>query len=86
MTQDLGDRVCAVCDRETLSVFIDAFRVDMRDRPEAYENVTLDRFLEALSAFTADLDGVYLNRGEIVPEQPTWRLLAEVLLGAGIYE
>jgi len=33
-----------------------------------------------------DLNGLYANRGEELPAQPTWKMLAEVLLMASGYE
>jgi hypothetical protein len=32
-----------------------------------WENQTLDRYLEALSAWANDMDGYFINRGEPVP-------------------
>ena len=33
-----------------------------------------------------DLDGWFMNRGEAVPTQPTWGLVAEILDMAKIHE
>lgn len=53
---------------------------------EAWENATLPRYLEALPAWAADLDGYCANTGQEVPSEPSWRLLAEMLPAATIYE
>ena len=40
----------------------------------------------SLAAWAEDMDGYYLNAGGPVPEQPTWKTLADMLLAARIYE
>jgi hypothetical protein len=59
---------------------------DLRAHPDAWENPTLDRFLDALAASLDALVPLHTNRGETLPAQPTWQLLAEVLVMATGYE
>ncbi|WP_442857041.1 DUF7660 family protein [Arthrobacter sp. YN] len=58
----------------------------MRQDPEGWENADLESFLEAMSAWTRDMDGYFMNRGEPVPDVPSWQLFAQMLLAAKIYE
>jgi hypothetical protein len=51
-----------------------------------WENATLERFLEAMAAYLGDLDGYFRNRGESVPDQPDWHLVALLLVAASGYE
>ncbi|MEU0837244.1 hypothetical protein ACNPQM_43800 [Streptomyces sp. NPDC056231] len=51
-----------------------------------WQNRSLDRYLEALSAWTNDMDGYFINRGERVPDQPDWSLIADMLRAACFYE
>jgi len=51
-----------------------------------WENPTLDRFLEAFGGFLGDIDGYFANRAEPAPAQPSWSLLATVLVAATGYE
>ncbi|MCX4870529.1 MULTISPECIES: hypothetical protein [unclassified Streptomyces] len=51
-----------------------------------WENRSLDRYLEALSAWTNDMDSYFINRGEPVPESPDWGLIAVMLRAACFYE
>jgi hypothetical protein len=51
-----------------------------------WENATLERFLEALIRYLGDLDGYFFNRGEPVPDQPDWHLIALLLIAASGYE
>ncbi|MFE7974338.1 hypothetical protein [Streptomyces shenzhenensis] len=59
---------------------------DVRNRPQDWENDTLERFLEAWAAWVVDMPGWYRNRGEQMPDQPTWNLLAAMVMAARVYE
>ncbi|MFJ5956047.1 hypothetical protein ACIQC5_08800 [Paenarthrobacter sp. NPDC092416] len=72
--------------RLELADLIDQLRDNLKEDPESWENPDLDRFLESLAAWTRDMDGVFLNRGEPLPEVPSWELIADMLLAAKIYE
>ena len=76
----------AVRTREDLAVFIRGLRADLARNAEEWENPDLDRYLDALAAVIEDLEGRLLNRGEIVPSEPSWRLIAELLDAATVYE
>ncbi|MFE4829928.1 hypothetical protein [Streptomyces sp. NPDC056672] len=52
----------------------------------SWENQSLDRYLEALSSWTNDMDGYFINRGEPVPDTPDWSLIASMLRAACFYE
>jgi hypothetical protein len=73
-----------VSSREELATFIDALRAEGGTDST---NETLDDYLEALSAFARDFDG--LRRNGVWKEStddPTWALFAALLAGARIYE
>jgi hypothetical protein len=72
--------------REDLIAFLSALRHDLTTNEARWENPTLESYLEALQAVLTDWQGRFVNRGEPVPEQPTWRLLAELLGAASMYE
>jgi hypothetical protein len=59
---------------------------DLHDHPDAWENCTLDRFLEALASSMEGVQSGYRNRSEVLPAQPTWALVVELLVMATGYE
>ena len=59
---------------------------DLRKNADAWQNAALDTFLEGLAASLEDLDQVYADRGELLPDQPSWRLFAELLVAASAHE
>ena len=78
--------VDAVQTRGDLAVFVLALREDLLGNQAAWENPTLERFLEALAAWCTDMPGYFLNRGVEQPEQPDWSLVARMLMAASVYE
>ena len=59
---------------------------DLQAHPDSRENATLDRFLEALAGSIDGIEHAYTNEGRTLPEQPSWRLVAELLVMASGYE
>lgn len=55
--------------------------------PDGWENKTLDTFLEALSAYTEDIQGYYDNMEKSVnADEPSWQTFADIFKGATMYE
>lgn len=55
-------------------------------RGQDWENSTLDRFLEALAAWTESSDGWYRNFGKDLPANGDWTFIARALSAATVYE
>ncbi|MGE8081512.1 DUF7660 family protein [Peribacillus loiseleuriae] len=72
--------------REDLIHFITLLRKDYEESSLEWENADLSKYLEALEASTADISGSYKNQGISFPEQPSWQLIAKLLLMAAYYE
>jgi hypothetical protein len=53
---------------------------------EEWENSDLASYLDGMSGWIEDMDGYFSNVGESIPEQPTWKLVAMILLAARSYE
>jgi len=79
------ERVDSIKSRTDLAAFIREMREDLLRNPELWENANLDDFLEAMSAWVDDCPGYYTNRGEAVPEQPSWKVIGDILMGAKVY-
>lgn len=72
--------------RNDFRAFLRALLENLRERPEEWENPNLPDYLEALGAWTEDMEGYYQNRSESIPTQPTWKVAAQMLLAAKVYE
>jgi hypothetical protein len=76
-----------VTKRDFVEFAASLYEVYARHREEwEWDNDTLDTYLEALAAWVNDMDGFFLNSGEVPPEQPTWKLIGRILLAATHYE
>jgi len=76
-----------VTNKNTFIDFLKMFRKDLKQNPENWENIDLNDFLEAMSRYTADIQGYYDNTNQdIDSEKPSWKLFADILKGASIYE
>lgn len=83
---EVGDLLDHVHDHRDLARVVEVMRADLLAHPNEWENHTLERYLEGLAALVDDLDGLLANRGEEMPERPSWALIAELLTGASGYE
>lgn len=72
--------------RYDLARFVRALREDLLENGDAWENLTLERFLEALAAWISDMEGYFKNQEIPEPEQPDWHLVGQMLYAASIYE
>jgi hypothetical protein len=75
-----------VATHSDVAAIVEQMLADLRTHPTEWENHTLDRFLEALTAVLHGLPSLRSNRGEQLPDQPSWKLLAETLVAATGYE
>ena len=81
------ERVRAIETKDDLAAFVGELRQDLLGHPDEWQNLTLDHYLESLSAWLADMaDSYFRTNGEPIPEGPSWRALAEMLLAAKYYE
>lgn len=86
---DMGkneDPIDNVTDRVTLAKFVGELSDDLRDKPDDWQNVTLERFLEAMHRWLEDMGGLEKNLGIDFETMPKWKFVAYVLAAARIYE
>ena len=78
--------VQALPSRKDFVEFVRTLAEQCRSRPEEWENRDLPSYLEAMAAWVEDMDGYYQNRGEAMPDQPSWKTLEDILQAARVYE
>jgi hypothetical protein len=84
--QKVMTKTSGIVSKEDLADFIETLRDDFLKDPSAWENHTVDRYLDAMAAWVRDMDGYYKNAREIPPTLPTWQTIADILSAARIYE
>jgi hypothetical protein len=77
----------AINSRQDFTSFLDNLLIDYQQNGREWENQNLGDFLEAVAAYTADIDGYYQNTSIAVDANvASWRVFADILRGATIYE
>ena len=67
--------------------FLRKFKTDFDQNKSSWENQTLEDFLEAMIAYTEDIQGYYDNmKTNVNADQPTWENFMNILKGASTYE
>lgn len=82
----LDERARSVQTRADLVAFVAALQADLASNPKDWTNADLAAFLEAMAAWLQDSDGYYRNTEQNLSELPPWKILADALMGARIYE
>jgi len=60
---------------------------DFQLNKDEWENIKLIDFLEALAAYSKDIEGYYKNQNlPFDKNKPNWKVFAQLLLGAKVYE
>ncbi|MFE1763488.1 hypothetical protein ACFW81_04635 [Streptomyces angustmyceticus] len=72
--------------RDELVTFVRELHQDYLRRGHAWENQSLDRFLEGLAARMDDSPGWYRNFQKELPQEGDWTFLARALQAATVYE
>ena len=74
-----------VSSRADLVEYLAALARDVQHGRTA-RNATAAELIEAAGGWTADMDGYFAGRGESVPADPSWRLIAQIVTAALVYE
>lgn len=72
--------------REEFVAFVRRLADDFQMNKVDWENNNVTTYLEALAAWTEDMEGYYDNRGEPVPADINWKFMAHLLIAAKYYE
>lgn len=83
---DLHEQINLIDSNKKLAEFVDALRNDLLSNPEDWENTRLDLFLEAMAAWVHSMENVYKNTDREFPNQPSWKMIADILYAAKGYE
>lgn len=84
--QDFINQIEKIEDRNEFIVFVDQLVLDLKNNPDEWANKTLVEYLEAISSWTEDMDGYYRNRNASIPENIPWKVFANILTAAKMYE
>ena len=72
--------------KEDFISFVELLITDLKSNPGEWENNTLETYLEAIISCTEDLEGYYLNNNLPIPQNVNWKVFANILITAKMYE
>lgn len=72
--------------KEDFLQFMDTLINDLKVNPDLWENKTLADYLSAIQSWTEDMEGYYINKNIPVPENISWKIFANILMAATMYE
>lgn len=78
--------VATEMNRSEFLAVVRAIQNEAQQSPVPFPNDQLAPFLEALAGWVEDMDGYYRNRGELPPANVSWRVMADALRAARVYE
>ncbi len=74
-----------VTDRNSFIEFVGLLRNDLLNNK--WENNNLADYLEAISSYAEDIQGYYDNtKQDVNADNPSWKVFADILIGASMYE
>ncbi len=79
-------RIESIGSRDDFISFVYDLLAYFESEREEWENQTIDAYIDALARWTRDMDGYYKNMGQSPPDQLSWRVLADMLFAATMYE
>lgn len=71
---------------EDLIEFINQLRMDLKINKGEWKNITLEDYLEAMEACVNEMDEYNVYDTQILPKQPSWKIISLILFAASIYE
>lgn len=66
--------------------FIESLVQDLKMNRSEWENKNLEDYLVAIASWTDDMEGYYINTNQPVPENVPWKIFADILIAAKMYE
>ncbi len=83
---ELSDKINSINSKEDFISFVELLIVDLKNNPDEWENKKLDSYLEAVASWTEDMDGYYQNNNLDIPQNVEWKVFANILIAAKMYE
>ena len=86
MRRNFNEIVNSISTKEDFLNFMNLLIGDLKSNPEDWENSSLESYLEAIESWTDDMDGYYLNTNQPIPTNVNWKVFADILIAAKMYE
>lgn len=83
---DFNKTINGINSKEDFVNFVELLVTNLKSNPEEWTNKTLPEYLESISSWTEDMEGYYQNNDMHIPENVNWKVFANILIAAKMYE
>jgi hypothetical protein len=83
---DFSNIVTKISTKGDFIKFLEVFLEDLKSNSNEWENTSLSSYIEAMAAWTDDMEGYYTNNNLEIPDNINWKVFANILVAAAIYE
>ena len=83
---DFNQKINEIHSKEDFVNFVELLVSNLKSNPEEWTNKTLPEYLESISSWTEDMEGYYQNNSIPIPENVDWKVFANILIAAKMYE
>ena len=83
---DCIKKINEISSKEDFITFVELLVSDLKSNPDEWENKSLRSYLEAIASWTEDMEGFYQNNNLEVPRNVNWKVFANILMAAKMYE
>jgi hypothetical protein len=83
---ELEQKVEKIKSKEDFIEFVETLIKSLKEAPGEWENKTLEDYLLGIQSWTEDMEGYYINNNLPIPEGVNWKVFADILIAAKMYE
>lgn len=83
---DFNKKINEINSKEDFVNFVELLVANLNSNPNEWVNKTLSEYLEGVASWTEDMEGYYQNNNIPVPENINWKVFANILMAAKMYE
>jgi hypothetical protein len=83
---DFNQKINEINCKDDFVNFVELLVSNLKNNPDEWTNKTLQEYLESISSWTEDMEGYYQNNGIHIPENVNWKVFANILIAAKMYE
>lgn len=81
-----AENIANIESKEDFLRFVQQLILDCRSSPEQWVNKDLESYFEAMESWVANIEQYYINMKMPVPQKINWRVFADILIAATMYE
>ncbi len=83
---DFNKTISKINSKDDFITFVELLSNDLKNNSDEWENKSLPDYLEAIGSWTHDMEGYYENNHLEIPKNIDWKVFANILMAAKMYE